>query len=351
MPARSSRTLRSCVVAFSFLAAGAPNLRVDAAPRSAASEDTRKASEAYKAGTAAFNLGHWDEAVEAWQRGYKLKPDSVFLYNIAQAYRKAGNREQAVFFYKNFLRNTSNAPNRDEVSGWIDQLETEQAAQRQTALEDQKAAEQKAEAQRVAEAARAQREREEARQREIVSVKTLTFDGDLGVQVGAHLWVAGLHDHPAHAHGISPGAAVELSGGYTFLHRGRLRFRLGATVGYSYLEDIGATASFLGFMLDPTVKLNLWRDKLFFVVQVGVGAGLVTGTSSTRPSYLLKDDQSAARGAFVAFEVRPAVGVEYLVVPRLSVQLQPGVVVVTPPSSHFSTEVRVQVLVGVQIHL
>ncbi|MEO6953965.1 MAG: tetratricopeptide repeat protein [Polyangia bacterium] len=319
------------------------------APARGASEDTRKASEAYKEGTAAFNLGQWDKAIEAWQRGYKLKPDSVFLYNIAQAYRKAGDLDQAVFFYKNFLRNTSNAPNRDEVVGWIDQLEQDIAAQKQKMLDDQKAAEDR----RVADEARAQRERDEALRRAEVPPppKPRNLDGDIGVAVGANLWVGGLHSVAGVDPGIRPGAAVELSGGYTLVHRGRLRFRLGATVGFTYLKDVGATVNFLGFMLDPTVKIALWHDRLFFTVQVGLGAGLMTGSSATHPSYTLDSSQSAAKGSFVSFEARPAVGIEYLVVPRLSVLLTPGVVVTTPPSSHFSTELRVQILAGVQVHL
>ena len=346
MPARSSSTLRSCVVALTLLFASAPCLRADAAPR--ASEETRKASEAYKEGTAAFNLGQWDKAIEAWQRGYKLKPDSVFLYNIAQAYRKAGDLDQAVFFYKNFLRNTSNAPNRDEVAGWIDQLEKEIAAQKQKQLDDQKAAE----AKRLADEARAQREREEVQRREApAAAKPRALDGDLGIAVGANLWVDGLHSVRGVTPGLRPEVAVELSGGYTLVHHGRLHFRLGATVGFSYLEDVSATVSFLGFLVDPTLKVDLWHDKLFFTVQVGLGAGLMTGSSSTQPSYTLDNAQSAAKGTFLSFEARPAVGVEYRIVPRVSVQLTPGIVVTTPPSSHFATELRVQILAGVQVHL
>src|SRR5262249_7498064 len=43
------------------------------------------------------------------------KPDPIFLYNIAQAYRLSGDANKALFFYKGYLRNSPKAHNRADV--------------------------------------------------------------------------------------------------------------------------------------------------------------------------------------------------------------------------------------------
>src|SRR5262245_8860449 len=84
-------------------------------------EAAHKAREAFAEGSAQFNLGNWEKAVDAWQNGYRQKPDPIFLYNIAQAYRLWENHEErAIFFYKSYLRNSPKAANRDEVQEKVD---------------------------------------------------------------------------------------------------------------------------------------------------------------------------------------------------------------------------------------
>ena len=94
-----------------------------ALPALAQDSSSTKAKEYFQQGTAAFNLGKFTDAVKAWEEGYKLRPDPIFLYNIAQAHRLADNHEQAIFFYKSYLRNSPAARNRDEVQMRLDQLQ------------------------------------------------------------------------------------------------------------------------------------------------------------------------------------------------------------------------------------
>src|SRR5712692_5479417 len=91
----------------------------------ARADDPKDAAEAkrhFEAGTSAFNLGEFARAAEEYRKAYKLRPDPVFLYNIAQAYRLAKDPNQALFFYRSFLRNMPNAPNRKEVEDRIKKL-------------------------------------------------------------------------------------------------------------------------------------------------------------------------------------------------------------------------------------
>jgi hypothetical protein len=73
--------------------------------------------------TAEFNLGHFKEAASMYEEIYKITLDPVLLYNIAQAHRLAGNLDQAIFFYKGYLRAQPQAKNRVEVKSRITELE------------------------------------------------------------------------------------------------------------------------------------------------------------------------------------------------------------------------------------
>jgi tetratricopeptide (TPR) repeat protein len=110
---RSLLSCLACLVAFSMVSASA-----EAGP---AEDEARTHA---KAGTAAFNLGHYDEAVAEYESAYKLVPDPVFLFNIGQAHRLAGNAEKALVAYRSYLRTAPvNAPNREQVEKHVEQLE------------------------------------------------------------------------------------------------------------------------------------------------------------------------------------------------------------------------------------
>lgn len=87
----------------------------------------------FEDGTTAFNLGDFRKAVEEYKAAYQLRPDSVFLYNIAQSYRQANDLPNALFFYKSYVRNSPNAPNKGEVERRIEALEKEIAHQKEMA--------------------------------------------------------------------------------------------------------------------------------------------------------------------------------------------------------------------------
>lgn len=61
----------------------------------------------YKEGENQYNLGNFDKAVEAFKQGFSLETNeskkAVYLYNVAQSYRKADDCKNALFFYRRFL--------------------------------------------------------------------------------------------------------------------------------------------------------------------------------------------------------------------------------------------------------
>lgn len=83
--------------------------------------DKAKADKHYQLGKRHYNLAEWDEAIAEFKAAYKLFPDPVNLYNIAQAYRLKNEREKghcadAATFYANYQREEKNKKLRDSVT-------------------------------------------------------------------------------------------------------------------------------------------------------------------------------------------------------------------------------------------
>lgn len=95
--------------------------------------DNNDARRHFEEGTKLFNLGEFAGAIVEYKAAYKSRPDPVFLYNIAQAYRQSGDLQQAVFFYRSYLRNSPTAENRGEVEERVRKLEAQLDAQKAAA--------------------------------------------------------------------------------------------------------------------------------------------------------------------------------------------------------------------------
>ncbi len=82
------------------------------------------AAAASKKGSAAFNLGAYDEAAKHYEESYRLVQDPSLLYNIGQSYRLAGKPERALTAYRSYLRTApSDVPHREQVERRIRELE------------------------------------------------------------------------------------------------------------------------------------------------------------------------------------------------------------------------------------
>jgi tetratricopeptide (TPR) repeat protein len=95
--------------------------------------DAAEARRHYERGMAHFNLREFSKAIESFEAAYRLKPDPVFLYNLAQSHRLLDQHERALYFYRAYLRTSPDAPNRAEVEGRIATLEKVLATQREAA--------------------------------------------------------------------------------------------------------------------------------------------------------------------------------------------------------------------------
>ncbi|HEX4462759.1 MAG TPA: tetratricopeptide repeat protein [Polyangia bacterium] len=93
-------------------------------------DSTPSAREVYRDATQRYDMNDFPGALEGFKRAYALHSDPVILYNMAQCYRQLGDDEQAVKFYQSYLRNSTSAPNAQQVTQLIATLEQSISAKR-----------------------------------------------------------------------------------------------------------------------------------------------------------------------------------------------------------------------------
>ena len=133
-PGRPARLVVAAVIALGIISGLGLGLGVRTAR--AEDADTKAAKKHFQRGEKLFNLGKFDDALGEYEAAYERKPLPGFLYNIAQCHRNLGNYKQAVFGYRNYLRQVPDASNREAVLDLIDELEDKQRALEQAAARD-----------------------------------------------------------------------------------------------------------------------------------------------------------------------------------------------------------------------
>lgn len=85
-----------------------------------------RAKRHYQRGSEAFDVGRFDEAIKELEESYRLSGESVLLFNIAKAYEKLGDLEEAIRHYRDYVDLTGNLSDEDkaEVAKTVQELET-----------------------------------------------------------------------------------------------------------------------------------------------------------------------------------------------------------------------------------
>ncbi|HVY39471.1 MAG TPA: tetratricopeptide repeat protein [Polyangia bacterium] len=346
----------------SFLALAAP----------ARADDAATARELFTQGNTFYDLGQFDKAIDAWQRGYQLKNDPGFLYNIGQAYRTMGDAEKAIFFYKRYLINAPKAKNRAEVEQKIEALQ-KQIDERQappTGLAPGATGTTPVEppppstttpppvtpAPAVASPAAVPSVPAPAATEPPASPAVTAAPAeppasgaeparriDVGVSLGFDTWSSGLRDK------ADPSFALAVDGGYTFgSPRADVRFRLGAIFSYTFLKETSWTESFLSFLIDPTVVIRV-TDRARMSADLGLGSVTITGLKPT--STLLGTPPAGqmykVNGAGVSRGVvRFGIAGEYDLMPGFSVFVWPAIASSAKSGNFYGTLTRLEVLFG-----
>jgi tetratricopeptide (TPR) repeat protein len=95
----------------------------DARAAEAPHDAKQEAKARFVAGQSHYNLNEFPEALREFKEAYRLYPDPVFLYNLGQCERQLGHLDEAIRFYRTFLREQPKAPNRQEVLKKIEEME------------------------------------------------------------------------------------------------------------------------------------------------------------------------------------------------------------------------------------
>lgn len=90
----------------------------DAAP-SAAQSASATLKVLTETGVRLYERGDFSGAIQSFSAGYALRPKPVFLFNIAQAYRKSGQDQSALSFYGKFIAASPQSPYRAEAEAYI----------------------------------------------------------------------------------------------------------------------------------------------------------------------------------------------------------------------------------------
>lgn len=140
LPAAAAVMLAALASLQSLPAAASPALSPGTAPGAPAGapgtapapvEDVAKAKAAFQRAEVLYRQGELRGALAAYKEALGHKRLSAFLFNIAQCHRLLGEHKQALFFYKLFLSEEPSPPNKDEVAGRIQEMQTKVDAEEQ----------------------------------------------------------------------------------------------------------------------------------------------------------------------------------------------------------------------------
>lgn len=119
----------SLTLALTIAVAGPVQWAFPATAAAQSREDIKQAKERFGEGRAFYEEENYVEAAEAFKDAYELSGRSELLYNIGQAYRLAGNLQEAERYFKQYLEERPDAPNHEEVVETIIEIQQEIAAQ------------------------------------------------------------------------------------------------------------------------------------------------------------------------------------------------------------------------------
>ncbi|MCA9617279.1 MAG: tetratricopeptide repeat protein [Myxococcales bacterium] len=90
-------------------------------------DELAEARAAFAEGVTAYEAGDYDEAAERFARAHALTEDPDLAFNTARAYERAGERDEAVRYYRLYLRNSeASAWDRAELETFVTALESDE---------------------------------------------------------------------------------------------------------------------------------------------------------------------------------------------------------------------------------
>jgi hypothetical protein len=370
----------------------APAFGLALAPRAARAQDaahakddtTRHAKELFEQGTTLFNLGQFDKAIEAWQEGYKAKPDPGFLYNIGQAYRLKGDPAKAIFFYRGYLRTSPKAPNRADVETKIAALQKEVQSETKpvgtppaVVAAPPPASPPPAVPPPVVAAPPpgpvpvapppvtapplagttpgAAPAPAPMTEEPLAPLENRPID--LHAEVGFAKWTSGFKIK----NGVPSQLVWSVGGGYTFGDVfGAVTFRVGGLIERTTLEEnlpktsgtgtMSNTLSFTSFLVEPTLRVRLVERRFFVAASLGIGGTSIGGVQTSSvvidPAAAMMGTLQVKGGNPGAFTLRPALALQLHITPGLVVTATPAFSLSPKPTNFYQALNRFEMLFG-----
>src|SRR5262245_44470609 len=92
-----------------------------ASPKSSSPEQ-KQADALFVKGQASYESGKYPDAIEQFKEAYELVKDPVYLFNIAQSYRRVADCTAAAEYYRRYLDEAPNAENKQKVEQWLEEM-------------------------------------------------------------------------------------------------------------------------------------------------------------------------------------------------------------------------------------
>jgi hypothetical protein len=81
----------------------------------ASPEAQESARKTYQAGAQAYAQGHYKDAIDLFLEAARIAPNPAFSYNIGLAYEQLGDPDNALRWYRDYLRELPDAPDRPDI--------------------------------------------------------------------------------------------------------------------------------------------------------------------------------------------------------------------------------------------
>ena len=96
---------------------------VSTGPGPGAPPDIAAARAHPRQGAAYYDLQRFQEAYTEFEQAYLIEQDPALLYNMGQCQKKLGNAEEALHFYRTYLRRAPDGPSSIEAQKRIKEIE------------------------------------------------------------------------------------------------------------------------------------------------------------------------------------------------------------------------------------
>lgn len=140
------------------------------------SADPISAAEHLKRSVEAFQSKDFLRAAAELQAAYRQDPKPLLLFNIGQAYRRAGRAQEALDAYEQFLRADPKSPLRPETEGYCNDMRTLIEEQKRKAQVERALATEKQATQEKEKALRAEQERTAVAQQKLAQERKRSED-------------------------------------------------------------------------------------------------------------------------------------------------------------------------------